>query len=276
MPSLSTIDWVLIGGFALAVALVFYPLWSVLPGIWFEPDTYYSHGPLIPFCAGYAIYENWDSLKQLPRKGWWPAIIPVVFLLFVVWVGSRTIQQTVLSISFLLLIISSVAFVGGLKWAWKTLAPTMFLIFALPIWGPIIDRFTVPLREISAQGTYVLLKFFAMHPMKDGPTIIQLDNYRLDVGVPCSGLKLMLAVSAITFFFMMIAKLRWWAYVALIAFALPLTVFVNSVRIAMIGVVGNTWGESAGAAFHDYSGYISLVLCFFIFSWVTRRLECKA
>lgn len=247
-----------------------------MPSLWFQADTYYSHGPLIPFCTAYVIYENWDKLKNLPRKGWWPAAIPIVMLLFLVWVGSRTVQQTVLSLSFLMLISFSVWFVAGGKWMLRTLAPTIFLIFALPIWGPIIDRFTVPLRQISTEGTFWILKLFGMHPWKLDPTIIQLDNYKLFVGVPCSGLKLMLAVSAITMFFMMIAKMRWWAYVVLFLFALPLTVFVNSVRIAMIGVVGNTWGEEAGAGFHDYSGYLSLILCFFIFSWVTRRLECKS
>ena len=263
-------------GFFVSVGLVFFPLWSVIPGVWFEKDTYYSHGPLIPFCVAYVIYEKWDKLKALPRKICWPALIPMPFLLFVAWVGSRTVQQTVLSLTFLLLVVFSIWFVAGIYWAWRTLAPTLFLVFALPIWGPIIDRFTNPLQQISTQGTYVLLKLFGMHPIKDGPTIIQLDNYTLDVGVPCSGLKLLLAVSAITFFFMMIAKIRWWAHVLLVLFALPLTIFINSVRIAMIGVVGNTWGEQAGTSFHDYSGYISLVLCFLIFSWVTKKLESKA
>ncbi len=276
MPQLSTSDWILVLGFLLAAGLVFFPLWTVTAKIWFEPDTYYSHGPLIPFCAAYVIYENWDRLKVLPRRGWWPAAVPIAALLFTAWVASRTVQQTVLSMSFLLIIIFSIWFVAGLQWVWKTLAPTLFLVFALPIWGPIIDRFTNPLQQISTKGTSVLLTLFGMHPIPDGSTILRLDNYTLDVGVPCSGLKLLLAVTAITMFFMMIAKMRWWAYVLLAVFALPLTIFVNSVRIAMIGVVGNTWGEAAGAGFHDYSGYISLILCFFIFSWVTRRLECKA
>jgi exosortase/archaeosortase family protein len=56
---------------------------------------------------------------------------------------------------------------------------------------------------------------------------------------------------------------------------LPLALFINGLRIALIGVVGNAWGPEAGAQFHDYSGYITLILCFFILFKGARLLGWK-
>jgi exosortase/archaeosortase family protein len=97
----------------------------------------------------------------------------------------------------------------------------------------------------------------------------------LDVGVPCSGLKLLLALSAFSVFFVLIANLKWWANAFMLAFVLPLALFINGLRIALIGVVGDTMGSDAGHQFHDYSGYITLLLCFVIVFKLARILGWK-
>jgi len=43
----------------------------------------------------------------------------------------------------------------------------------------------------------------------------------------------------------------------------------------LIGMVGDTWGDAAGHAFHDYSGYIALVVCFVILFKIARALGWK-
>ncbi len=55
----------------------------------------------------------------------------------------------------------------------------------------------------------------------------------------------------------------------------PLALLINGLRIALIGVVGNQWGPEAGHKFHDYSGYITLVLCFFVLFKIARGLGWK-
>lgn len=154
-------------------------------------------------------------------------------------------------------------------------APVLYLSFALPVWSTFINTYTNPLQQISTQVSYQLLKLFGLTPWQGDSTTILLDNFTLDVGVPCSGLKLVLALSAFAVFFMLIAKLRLWANIAFAAFVLPLTLFINGLRIALIGVVGNAYGAEAGNQFHDYSGYITLVLCFFILFKVARLLGWK-
>jgi exosortase/archaeosortase family protein len=107
------------------------------------------------------------------------------------------------------------------------------------------------------------------------PTELMLDNFELNVAVPCSGLKLLVAVTAFTVFFMLIARLRWWANAIMLASVLPLCLFINGLRIGLIGIVGEESGRAAGLAFHDYSGYITLLVCFFILFKFARVLGWK-
>jgi exosortase len=134
--------------------------------------------------------------------------------------------------------------------------PIGYLLFMLPVWDAAIDRFTVPLQVLSSDVSYQMLQLLQLNPYKESATFIYLNNFTLNVGAPCSGLKLILSVTAFTLFFMMIAKLKFWGNLVLACITIPFCVLMNGIRITMIGIVGNQWGSKAGSAFHDYSGYI--------------------
>jgi exosortase len=141
-----------------------------------------------------------------------------------------------------------------------------------------ITNYTNPLQIYSTRVAYYFLKVFGfdlLYNYEGEPTIIYMSNFTLNVEVPCSGLKLLLALTAFTAFFILIARLRWWANVIMAAIVLPLALFVNGIRIGLIGVVGETVNEDAGMSFHDYSGYITLVLCFFVLFKFARWLGWK-
>jgi exosortase/archaeosortase family protein len=121
-----------------------------------------------------------------------------------------------------------------------------------------------------------MLNLTGFQPYQDSTTTtIYLSNFVLDVGVPCSGLKLIVAVTAFTVFFVLIGGLRWWANLSMFALIVPLCLFVNGLRIALIGVVGDFYGHDAGMSFHDYSGYITLIVCFVILFKIARGLGWK-
>ena len=145
----------------------------------------------------------------------------------------------------------------------------------MPIWTGFIDNYTNSLQLVSTKVAYFILKGVSYDVFQDNPTTLRLDNFDLNVAVPCSGLKLLVAVSAFTVFFMLIARLRWWANGAMLAIVLPLCLFINGLRISRIGIVGEEYGRTAGLQFHDYSGYITLLVCFFILFKIARWLGWK-
>lgn len=256
--------------------LVFWPLMKRFPEHWFSSDTYYAHGSLVPLCAAFIVYDRWDRIKRIPVAGSWLALIPIAGLLYVTWIATRTPRQLMFSILLILTIMCVVWLVAGLRWLWALLGPILYLAFGLPVWQSVIDRYTIPLQDMSTNAAFAMLKLGQLHPYRANDTTIMLDNFELFIGVPCSGLKLVLAVVAITVFFIMIARLSFWANLVLAATTLPLCLAVNGLRIALIGVVGNSFGATAGHQFHDYSGYIALAVCFAVLYKLTKVLGWKS
>lgn len=263
---------------AIALAAVFWPLFAHLPQLWFGDDGYYSHGVLIPLISGYIVYRKWPRLKDIPVKPFYPALIPLVGLL---WVATAAVVSDVkffASIAFIGTLLCGIWFVAGGRWTWKLTIPSLYLAFGLPMWIVIINAYTNPLQQKSTDVSYYMLKLLKIGPSRGvgaDITTIYLPNFNLDVGVPCSGMKLVIAMAAFTVFFIVIGGMRWWSNLIMVALVLPLCVLMNSLRITMIGLVGNQWGETAGHQFHDYSGYLTLIICFFLLFKIARLLGWK-
>ncbi len=259
----------------LAIVFCFGPLIPELRKRWLDMDSYYAHGLLIPLCAIYLIWERWEKIKALPVKPFLFALVPLALVLYVSLSAARAIMPMALSVLLITALLLSVLFVAGWRWMVATSPGILFLSLGMPIFDRVIDSTTMPLQIHSTTIAYYGLKVAGLDPYREDPTIILLDNFQLYVAAACSGLKTTIAVSAAVIFFMLIARLRWWANLILAVVAIPLSVLINGIRIFLIGVVGNTWGSDAGMKFHDYSGYIALALCFVILGWITKKLGYK-
>lgn len=282
--SKASFDWTVITkspafvpGLALAVgfAVAFFFVLEHLPQLWLSDDGYYSHGFLVPIISGYIVYRWWPRLKEIPVR---PAPFAIVLVLLGLWgifVSTTTVFYSGAAVSMLFTMLAGIWFVAGFRWMMGLAAPVLYLIFALPMFGNIIDSYTNPLQRLSTIVSYQILEVARLNPFQADATTIHLDNFTLDVGVPCSGLKLLLALTAFNVFFILIARLRWWANLLMLMIILPLGIGINGLRIALIGIVGNAYGPEAGHQFHDYSGYITLIVCFFILFKIARGLGWK-
>lgn len=260
---------------AIAIAITFQSLFKLLPNIYNSPDGYYSHGWLVPLISAFIIYKRWDRLKDIPVKPGYVAAVPLLAILWVMRPAHIIEFQIALSLGLILVLLFGAWFVAGFRWMLGLSPAILYLAFGLPLWTMAIDNYTNPLQIYSTKVAFKILQLTGFEPMYEGTTIINLNNFTLDVGVPCSGLKLLLAVTAFTFLFVLIARLRWWGNAIMVLLVLPLCLAINGLRIGMIGMVGDIWGSDAGNTFHDYSGYITLLICFLILFRIAKWLGWK-
>lgn len=258
-----------------AILIGFWPIIYVLPQVWTRAEGYYSHGMIVPIISGYIIFKNWDKLKVMPVRPFLPAIVPLVILLLMGLAASETEFREAMSLCFIASMILGTWVVAGGKWMLAVTPPLLYTAFMFPLWDQAIDKYTNPLQVISTDVSYALLQVIGFNPLRDGSTFIYLNNFVLNVGAPCSGMKLLLSVTAFTVFFLFIARLGLWGNIIMVALIIPFCLLMNGFRIALIGIVGNIWGKAAGTAFHDYSGYIMLVVCFMILFKIARWLGWK-
>ena len=265
------------------VGLAFWPLLRELPAMWLGTgawefrtgDGYYSHGLLVPLIAGYIVYRRWPQIKDIPVTQGWVAVVPLALMMWALWAADVTDINQIRAYAFIGALMSTVWLVAGIRWMVALSPGILYLLFALPIWTGFIDNNLNRLQVLSTTVAYHMLKGIGYDVYQGSPTSLSMNHFDLNIAVPCSGLKLVVAVTAFTVLFMLIAKLKWWSNALMVVLILPLCLFINGLRIALIGIVGEEQGLTKGLAFHDYSGYVTLLVCFFILFSFAKMLGWK-
>jgi len=112
----------------------------------------------------------------------------------------------------------------------------------------------------------VLLNGFSIDLVRQGSALVSASGkFSLDVADPCSGIKsifAILALSAAYAFFTQKTVLR---ALVLIASGVPLAVVANIIRLSTIGIVAEFFGQArAMQVFHDMSGFITFPIAILV------------
>ncbi|MDX1931815.1 MAG: exosortase/archaeosortase family protein [Capsulimonadales bacterium] len=261
----------LFSGFLLALA------WPMLRWWHWEytrPESYYGFAFFVPPLVALMLWHRRRELAAVPKRPAPAALLLATPALLLLTLAVKTEMQAVMSWAFLLSVLGGVWFVLGTRFVRVASFPLLFLWLMAPLPGPVLNDLTLQVQSLSTEGATMLLTGIGLHPVRFG-NMVHLDNYILNVDVPCSGFKLLLTLftfnSAFAFLTDSTPVRRW----GLFLIGVPLSVFVNSVRIALIGVVGECLGTSAAVVFHDWSGMLSLVLCMVLLFGTAKVLGCR-
>ncbi len=255
----------------IGTTLLYWPLFKQVYKTWNEDDNY-SHIILVPFLIIWQLVRRKDTFRPEDRRVDLRALVllaPLLAMQFVAFMGDF---WAVHSVSIVCAIFGATWLFFGFKWAWAAKFPILFLFFMLPAMGSMLEQNTNELQIASTTVAEKLLGLAGQNPMRLSPVTIQLNSYALDIAIPCSGLKLLVAVTCFTCHFILYARMKMNFNFSMLILVVPLCLLMNGLRIAMIGLVGENFGAPAGAAFHDYSGYIMLLICFFIIFKFARLL----
>ena len=275
--SRSRVDWTTAALLALAGALLLLtarPLLTWWYWEWTKPESYYAHAPIIPFLVGLMF---WHRRAALQAAGVEPAPIALVVLapaLALLVLSTKTEMEAVESASFLLALVGGVWLLLGTRFLRAAAFPLAFLWLMAPLPGPVLNDATLRLQMLSTLGADRILGLMQFHPALQG-NLIHLEDFTLFVDVPCSGFKLLLSLLTVSAAFAYLVDGPARKRFGLFLFSLPLALLVNSVRIALIGVVGECLGASAAHVFHDWSGALTLMLGVAALFAVAKGIKCR-
>ena len=274
---LKSFDWSAIAPYALATVLFVALSWRMLTWWAYEftmPESYYAHAPVIPLIVGLMFWYHRKTLSNVPRRTAPEALIVVIpSVALLVWaLGMKT--EAIESYSFLLTICASFYLVFGPHFFRKAAGPLAFLWLMAPLPGPLLNDSTLRIQMWSTVLANKMLHLFGFATTLTG-NVISMDNFSLSVDVPCSGFKLFLSLLTFSAAFAYLVdgprQKRWIIFL----FSLPLSVLVNSFRIALIGVVGDCFGTPTAHVFHDWSGILTLVMGFALLFTLAKVLGCR-
>jgi exosortase len=241
--------------------------------LWSDPNS--SHGLLIPPVVALLIWKRRARLAEIPKApskaGLLLAIVGAILLPFAVGSGVRAGPP----ISLLLVL-------GGLAWhIWgggimrEFLFHYLFLFFAVPVPGLLVETLTFHLQLASAKMAALMIGLLGLPVVREGVEI-QMQDYTFAVGAPCSGMRSMVALLALGALCAFLLKGGLLKRIALFMTVPPLALIGNAVRILCILLIARRWGEEAAKGFyHNFSGLIVFLMTFLLLLAMARLLGMK-
>ncbi len=246
---------------ALLVAIVaFYGGLSDLVHRW-DTQEEYGHGFFIPIISIWLIWNRKEAITQSVGKPSWAGLWLILLGILGLLLGEITAIYILMQFGFIISLFGIAIAYGGFSLARILALPFVFLLFAIPLPYFIEAQLSWRLQIVSSNLGVAVIRALGDPVFLDG-NVIDLGGYKLQVVEACSGLRYLYPLLSICFLIAYMYNTRLWQRTVVFLSAIPITVFMNSLRIAMVGVLVNKWGNGMADGFlHYFEGWIIFLVC---------------
>jgi exosortase len=260
-----------------AVGLLIAVAWPVLTtwvSTYGQQDSDYAYGFIVPFLVGLMLWHRRSALAEAGLRPCPGALVLLLPALALLELSLKRQFSTLSSFSLLISLWAAVWLLLGTQWVRAAAFPLAFLMWMAPLPGPIIHDSTYSCQQLStvlANRALHLLTF----PTSLSGNVITMDTFVLFVDVPCSGMKLLLTMLMFGSVFAWLTDGSGWRRVGLFLATFPLSLAVNTLRITVLGILGDSFGAPVEHLFHDTSGLLTVAIGLVILFWIARRIGCR-
>ncbi len=241
---------------------------------WGDKESFgadYSHGYLIPFVSLGIVWLKREEFFAAPKKVCQMGLLVIVAALAMHWLGAKMQQTRISLISLIMLIWSIPLYFFGWKVAKLLIFPCAYLIFCVPL--NFLDALSGPLQQIATRMAHSMLDGIGIECQRVG-TMLRSPYFDLNVEAPCSGLRSLLAMTALTAVYAYSTQTTFVKKWLLFLFSIPIAVAGNIGRIISIALVSITAGQQFGAGLHhDWSGYVLFTVAISLMVGVGKLLN---
>ena len=219
----------------------------------------HNYGIIIIIVGLYMIWQRWPLLKYGPIKMNWLAIPILSFasVLFFTYEAGNFIKLGYPSL--LLFLFGMMVAARGWALARVMIAPFGLMALATPIPDYFYIQISTTLQQISSILGANMLHLFDIPVFRNG-NIIDLGNYKLQVAEACSGLRYLIPLILTASCLVWLARAPQWVKIVTVISAVPLTVLLNSLRIALTGILVNLNGVAAAeGVMHFIEGWVIFI-----------------
>ncbi|HET6553594.1 MAG TPA: VPLPA-CTERM-specific exosortase XrtD [Dyella sp.] len=243
-----------------AVVLAVLP-WPHLDGLnqmwrWWMDRPEYSFGILLPPLAAFLVWQQRDWLERQPFTGsWWGVAVTLLGAVTLI-LGRMASILTLVQYAFVISFCGVTIALVGRRIAARLMVPFLILLLMVPLPQFLYNNLSSSLQLLSSRIGVALIRACGVSVYLQG-NVIDLGAYKLEVAEACSGLRYLFPLMTLGFIMAWFYKAAFWKRVLVLLSSIPLTIVMNSLRIAGIGVTVEHWGQAAAEGFlHDFEGWV--------------------
>ena len=163
---------------------------------------------------------------------------------------------------------------------WQKLKIILFpLILILTMFPPpyfLNTRISLKLKLVSSQLGVGIMQFCGMSAYREG-NVIDLGFTQLQVVDACSGLRYLFPLIVLGILLAYFYKAAFWKKAVLVISTVPISIVVNGIRIALVGMLYPIFGPKvAEGFFHDFAGWFIFMVSLGILlaeMWVLKKVH---
>ena len=223
-----------------------------------------SFGWFVPVFSLYVLWTKRSELSvalQNSRFSWIGLFLSMPFLCISL-LGTRGVQLRLEQLGFIGLCFTVPWTFFGWRMAKLFLFPAAYLLFCIPL-ATFLDFVTIQLRYLAGATSLAVLNGIGLEAVREGTAVISrgAHPFAVDIAEPCSGLRSLFALMALTAGYAYFNQPTWFRRGLLFACSIPLAIVGNVARIVSICVIAScTDPQFATGFYHDYSGYIVFIV----------------
>jgi len=216
----------------------------------------YSHAPLIPLVGAYMTL-----LIQPPRGGSRPEsrywgfvlLLSAVLMLLLAHYGKMV---SLYGFSLLAMTYSLFLLLAGWEAAKKNWAALLLLLFMVPLPTALFNGMSSSLQLVSSSLGAWIIELFGITVHLEG-NVIDIGTMQMQVVEACSGLRYLLPLTALAYIVAVFSGSSLMRGALLLLAAIPITIIMNSLRIALTAVFSEYMGVNTAEGFlHDFEGWV--------------------
>jgi exosortase len=207
---------------------------------------------LIPFIVLGLFWWKRKQLLALPSRTWWPTLLLLAAALFLHTLGYLIQQPRISIVAFFIGVYALMGLAWGPAWLRGSLFPFLLFVFSIPI-SSISQPVTFRLRLlVSWLVTGICNNVLGIDVIREGTLLSNsAHSYQYEVAAACSGMRSTIAILALCTVYAFMTFDKNWKRILMMAVAFPLSVVGNALRLLMVVVSAELFGQSGGNYVHE-------------------------
>ena len=249
----------LVSAIVLLFGITYFPVFVTLYGKYVEVDSYYSHGFLIPLLSAFVVWWKRDGLKTMnvvpSRAGLW--VLGGGLLLYVL--ATSWLVNVVSALSMLVVLVGLSLYLLGAAITRGLWFPLAYLLYMIPLPKISIIYITFWLKLLVASLAAAFVDAVGIPVLLDG-AYLALPNGVIEIENACSGLRSLIALTALGAIYAYLAPLSTAGKWILLVVSVPIALAANLMRVIAMVLVSYRYGPR-GSAF-EWTDFTTGLLVF--------------